>query len=281
MKTRIDQPADRVAPADALNEFGKLRETLTLSHVEIPKLLAAERSLVYELGLAEARGDSNVAQLRSQVEETLRSRHAAVRRRTSALTALLELEPALQHDRAAVEAERLRIAGGIAAEFAARWQAACDRLAGLRLEAASLSAALRITVETRPPYQAFIHPIRETAELRPLAASGPPPEAVLPANLTALIARLDGLDGALGRIQAVRQSKQLDARHYDLSRVRGQPSEFPGTFEVTGEFDSLVDGMKFAVGTLVDASLLGPGQLSRLTASRRYLRPADLAATAA
>jgi hypothetical protein len=46
----------------------------------------------------------------------------------------------------------------------------------------------------------------------------------------------------------------------------------------TAEVDSLIDGLKFSPGTLVDASLVGAGSLHRLTLARRYIRPADLLA---
>jgi hypothetical protein len=281
MKTKNNAPVEDTAAGDVLAQFTMLRDALGATHSEIPALLARERTISHDLGLSEARGDAGADDLRRQLVDIVHQRQAAVRRRASSVDALLEMEPALETERGIAEQERQRIAGEIVREFSARWREACDRLAALRAEAEVLARALRCTIQTPAPYQAYMHPVRETPELRPLAASGPPPTVALPGHLSILINRLDALDSALSRVQAIKQSKQLDARHYDLAKVRGTPAEFSGVFEVTGEFDSLVDGMKFAVGTLVDSTLIGAGQLARLTLARRYLRPADLAATAA
>jgi hypothetical protein len=283
--TRTDRPVEDAptpAPADALAEFTTLRDTLTRTHTEIPALLSRERSLVHELGLAEARGDSTVADLRAQLDETVRQRQGAARRRAASTDALLAMESALQTERTIAEAERQKIVAEVAREFGARWRQACDALSTLRAEAATLGSALRTSISTPAPFTAFTHPVTGDPALRPVAASGPPPVATLPAHLAALVARLDSLDAALARVAAIRQSKVLDARFYDLGKVRQQPVEFNGVFVCTAAFDSLTDGLTFEVGTLIDASLVGPGSMHRLTLGRRYIRPAGLeTATAA
>jgi hypothetical protein len=291
-KTRTNKPGEdlqlpensrEVTPApaagDVLVEFNRLKSALAQTHTEIPNLLAAERSIGHELGLAEARGDAADA-LREQLDETVRQRQAAVRRRNASIAALVEMEAALLRDRAAAEGERERIAAEVAREFGERWREACDRLAALRAEAQVLGSALRTTIATPAPYIAFVNPIREEPELRPVAGSEPVTTA-LPAHLSILVARLDALDAALSRITAIKQARQLDQYHYDLSRVRGVAAEFPGTYRVTAAFDCLIDGLKFEAGTLIDSSLLGPGSLQRLVATRRFIHPAEFGSTRA
>jgi hypothetical protein len=278
VKTKTNKPVEAApaADADVLREFDRLYVVLSETHGTIPTLLARERDLNRVLGLSEARGNSDADGLRQQLDDTVRERQAAIRRRVASVDALLEMEPALRSDRGIVETERRQVAAEVAQDFGKRWQQACDALAVLRAEAGVLSAALRTTIACPAPYIPFVHAIREQPELRPVAGPEQPPTAALPAHLSILVRRLDALDSAMARVSAIQQSKQLDSRHYDLSKIRGTPAEFPGVFLVTGEFDSLVDGMKFAPGTLVDATLIGPGQLARLTVARRYLRPADL-----
>jgi hypothetical protein len=271
------KPEDALAPAsdDVLAQFGTLRETLSATHAEIPSLLSRERTITHDLGLAEARGDSAVDELRAQLDGVVHERQASVRRRSASVQGLLELEPLLRADRAAAETERQKLAAEVTHEFGQRWQQACNALAILRSEAAVLSAALRTTIACPAPYVPSVHVVTGGLTVNPVAGPEPPPVA-LPGHLSTLVTRLDALDHGLARVSAIRQSKQFDLRHYDLSKIRGAPAEFSGVFLVTGEFDSLVDGMKFAPGTLIDATLIGPGQLARLTVARRYLRPADL-----
>jgi hypothetical protein len=275
-KTNVAGDAATPAPADVLAQFETLHDALTASHSQIPALLARERTCSHDLGLAEARGDSNVGDLRAQLDDITRQREASVRRRAASSQGVLDLEPMLQADRAASQAERQRIAAGIVGEFSQRWRQACNTLAALRGEAEVLARALGTTVPTPPPYQPFAHSVDGSLRLRPLAASEPAPAPTLPANLSALITRLDSLDAALARVSAIRQSRTLDSRHYDLCKVRGTPVEYLGTFLVTASFDSLIDGLSFEVGILVDSSLIGAGQLARLTTGKRYLRPAHL-----
>ena len=276
-KSRVsDRPTEEAA--DSLVNFDQLHKVLTETHVTIPQLLNEERAVTRDLGLAESRADSGaIGDLRGRLDDVARQRQATVRKRVASVEGLLQLESALRADRAAVESERERIAGEVARAFGERWQRACQTLSDLRAEALVLGRALRMTVATPAPYVPFMHPIRERPELRPVAGPEPPPVA-LPAHLTTLVRRLDGLDEALARIGAVKQAKLLDSRHYDLCRVRGTPPEYPGVYLVTGAFDSLIDGMKFDVGELIDSSVVGPGTLARLAVARRYVRPADLVA---
>jgi hypothetical protein len=264
--------------SDALTQFNVLRDALTQTHAEIPTLLAGERDLVHQLGLAEANRDSNVADLRGQLERVLQEHQAAVRRRAASVEAILQMESALQTERGIAEAERQRIAAGIVLEFNQRWSAACNALSTLRAEAEALGSALCTTIATPAPFTTFLHPVTGVPALRPVATSEPAPVPVLPANLSALVRRLDALDAGLTRCASIRQGKQLDQRFYDLSRVRGQPAEFGGVYLCMAPFDSLTDGLPFQPGMLIDASLVGPGSMHRLTLGRRYIRPVDLLA---
>ena len=279
MKTKNNAAIEDTAAGDVLAQFTVLRDALALTHTEIPKLLARERDLNHELGLSEATGDSNVAELRAQLDDVVRQRAAAVRRRAASVQGVLDLEPLLQTDRAAAEAERQRIAGGIIAEFSGRWRQACDALSALRSEAEALARALRVTIATPPPYEAFQHAVDGSLRVRLLTGSEVP--VVLPPHLVKIVERLDGLDAALTRCAAIQQAKQLDERHYQLALRRGQPTEFHDTYKCTGAFDCLTDGLPFEVGSLVDASLLGGGQLGRLLTAQRYLRPANLSSATA
>jgi hypothetical protein len=269
---------DAAADADVLREYATLRDALAQTHVEIPKLLARERDLNHELGLSEARGDAGADDLRRQLVDIVHQRQAAVRRRAASIQGVLDLEASLQADRAAAEAERQRIAGGIIAEFSGRWKQACDALSTLRSEAEALARALRVSIATPAPYVPYTH-IDGSLRVRLLTGSEVP--VSLPANLSRIVERLDGLDAALVRVTSIQQSKQLDERHYQIALRRNQPTEFHDTYLVTAAFDCLSDGLPFQTGDLVDGSLLGGGQLGRLLTAQRYLRPANLAATAA
>lgn len=262
-KSKTNDTPPALASADVLAQFTRLHAILTETHATIPKLLATERSVTHELGLAESRSDPEAGRLRQQFSATVEQRQAAVRARAASIEALLGLEAGLQSDRAELETERQQVVSQVAGEFAQRWARACGVLNELRAEAQALGRALRCTIPCPAP------------------AAGPgiaAPEPQLPAHLTALVRRLDSLDSALARVSAIRQAKVMDARHYDLCRVRGTPPEYPGVYLVTGTFDSLIDGLKFEAGALVDSTVVGPGSLARLATARRYLRPADLVA---
>ena len=99
---------------------------------------------------------------------------------------------------------------------------------------------------------------------------------VMDAEAAALGAQIDQVDSALALIYALRQSRELDQRHYHLARNRGVPTEFPGTYRTLLPFSSS-DGLPFEVGTLIDASLVGPGMLHRLQIGRRHIMPVEFA----
>ena len=59
-----------------------------------------------------------------------------------------------------------------------------------------------------------------------------------------------------------------------LAELRGQGTEFLGTYRVIKEFTCHQDGQKFPVGSLIDRSLVGDAYLGRLTTSRS-IRPLE------
>lgn len=248
------------AEADALQQFAQLTEALAQTHARIPELLQAGRDISHELALAEVRG-SDTAALRQQLAATEAERESAARRRAACINALLNLEPELRGMRLEAEAAQERAAGEIAREFGERWREACDRLNALRAEAAVLSRWLRSEIRTPMP------------DSKPAM---PEPATAVPAHVVKVGETLDALDAALTRIGGVKQAKRFDADHYELSRLRGTPAEFRGIYAVAKPFDCMEDGLPFAPGSLVDASLIGAGMFHRLTLTR-HVRPAELA----
>jgi hypothetical protein len=74
------------------------------------------------------------AELAQQLADLVTERESAARKRSASITALLELGPQLQSERADVEAERQSVATEAAREFGKRWKQVCDALAALRAE---------------------------------------------------------------------------------------------------------------------------------------------------
>ena len=86
-KTKTEAPA---AEAGVLVEFDRLRKVLATTHTEIPALLAQERTIAHAAGMNETE------ELQKQLAEVVATRESAVRRRAAAVSAVVELEPALQ-----------------------------------------------------------------------------------------------------------------------------------------------------------------------------------------
>jgi hypothetical protein len=268
-----------VAPAaeDVLVEFDRLQSGLRRTHDEIPRLLMRQRELTQLLGEAEVRGDSADG-LRAEFDQTVKEREAAVRRRGAAAQAILGLEPQLQSERQRIEAVREKHVTQIAREFQTRYNAAIEILQRLWAEADLLSRRLRTQISTPLPVKVSTSLVTGVATAEPLRGDA---TAELDAATERLGEHLDALDSALARVAAIKQARQLDQYHHDLSRVRGVAAEFPGTYRVTAAFDCLIDGLKFEAGTLIDSSLLGPGSLQRLVSTRRFIHPAEFETTRA
>jgi hypothetical protein len=279
-RTRNNKPVeDAPAPAaeDVMAQFNRLKSALAQTHTEIPNLLAAERSIDYELGLSEARGD-DADGLKSQLDETERQRQAAIRKRSACVDAILGMEAALQAERVAAEARRQAHAVEAVKAFTERYNAAVANLQALWEEGRLLGETLRTTVPMPLPVRITTHPVDGTARAQPIRADI---AVTLDVATAKMAARSDALDGALAMIGAIRQSKEIDARHYRLSQERGTASELSGTFRVMLQFRCLLDGLDFMPGELVDHTLIGHGNLQRLTVGRRFVQPVELTARAA
>jgi len=258
----------------------KLAEVMRATGTEISSALAEERQLNAELGRAEIDGGA-IKTLHDRLNVIVSERAAAGRRRSAASEALLHADAELTEARQTLDRARQLYATGVIAEFTARWQAACDVLAGLRAEAESLSRALGVPVPTPPPYVAGTNRITDRPELRPVAAGGliePPP---LPPALAVVAGVLDRIDSARGLSQSVRQGAQLTQSYFALARERGgMKAEMAGIFEVTREFELF--GTTFTIGMLVDRTVLcGEGMLQRFWTGRRVEPVSVLRAVAA
>jgi hypothetical protein len=268
---------DQVQPRGCIEEFDRLRSALTQTHQEIPALLAAERDIAGRLGLVEARGDGGEG-LKSQLDETVRQRQAAIRKRSACVDAIVAMEQQLQVERAAVEAERREHAVEAVAQFQARYNAAVANLQALWEEGRLLGETLRTTVPMPLPVRLVTHPVDGSTRAQPIRADI---AVTVDAGTAKLGERANALDGALAMIGAIKQSKEIDARHFRLSQERSTAGELSGVFKVMLPFRCLVDGCDFAVGDLVDHTLIGHGNLQRLTVGRRFVQPVELAARAA
>jgi hypothetical protein len=155
------------AEAGVLAQFGQLREVLAETHSTIPRLLAQERSIAHELGLAEARGEGADA-LHKRLEDVIGQRQSAIRRRSASIEAIGELEGPLQAARAA--AERERQAHGIVAlaEFRRRYDDATSNLQALWNEGKLLGEALKVQVPMPMPVKVSVSVVDSVARAQPI-----------------------------------------------------------------------------------------------------------------
>jgi hypothetical protein len=260
-----------------LARHAKLAGVLVATGTSIPKLLGEERRLSAALGNAEIES-SGVDKVSGQLASVRQNREADARRRASATESLLESETDLTRARERVSGAQNEFASTMVEDFNRRWQEACRALAVLRSEAVQLSAALRTTVLTPAPYVVSVNAINGAAELRPIALAEPiPPVALTPALVT-VGTILDRLDSAHGLIGSLKQAADLNCKHHAVARVRaGMQAELRGIYEVARAFHVL--GSDFAVGALLDRSLLPDGLLHRYWLGRA-IRPVEGAAVA-
>jgi hypothetical protein len=164
-------------------------------------------------------------------------------------------------------------------EFASRWEQACRTLAALRFEAQAISKVLGTSISCAPPYKASINPVHGNPEVRPIALAEPMEALTLPPALVKIGNVLDRLHSAAGLVGALAQSVQLNAQHHALARLRaGQQIEMVGMYEVAKPFSIL--GSDFAVGTLIDRSVMSDGLLYRNWLARN-IRPLNQPGSAA
>jgi hypothetical protein len=271
-KTKNNGALPPETEAGVLQEFDRLREVLATTHSQIPQLLARERAVSRELGLAES------AELQRELQGVVNAREAAARRRMAAVSSILALEAALQAERLAVEVERGQYALRAVAAFQARYSAAVSVLQGLWEEGRSLGMALRCVVEMPLPTRVVESPVDGVARGVPIRSNV---AVTLDEQAARLGAKLDQLDGALAVVNAIRQSREFDSRGHRMGLLRGTASEFNGVYRVIAPFRNLVDGCEFQVGQLIDSSLIGSGMMHRLMTGRRFIEPVGLTSAAA
>jgi hypothetical protein len=268
MKTRAsiiatdgDLPPDLAAAITraegTLETHDRLRSILEQTHTSIPKSLSDERQLTSALGSAEVAGGDTTG-LRQQLADLNAQRETDVRRRASAADAALDDEPELISARQSVSQSAERFSLGIIADFGQRCSDAVAVLQRLQAEAAALTCALRLQVD---------------APVLPSAASGV--AAPIPPAAQRIGELLDRLDGAINLCGGIRQSHNRNLIDGRLSENRtGATGQTVGTFLVAKAFVSMLDGLQFEAGTLIDSSLVGSANLRRLVTSR-FVRPAD------
>jgi hypothetical protein len=275
-KTRTNQLIeDAPAPAaeDALTRFQQFDAVLRETHQTISDALRQEQGLVGELGRAEIVG-GDVGELRRQLDAVTGTRAVAVRRRSSAADCVVELEGELRAGRAVAESARQAHAAEAVREFQGRYHAAVSALQMLWNEGEALARIIKAQVPMPVPARMVVSPIDGTSRVLPLRSGdvvGP-----LDAEAVRLSERLDQFDAALGRVAGIRQSREIDARHFQLAANRRTPMEYLGSYRVVREITSLTDGLAFAPGELVDRTLIGDGSLARLVEHGRFVRPVHL-----
>ena len=258
------------AEVGVLTQFDAMRATLAETHSAIPQLLARQRDLERALGLGET------AALKQEFQDVVNARESAGRRRASSIAAIMELQPQLEAERAAVERQR-QAQGVIAlAEFRRRYDDCVASLQALWAEGRLLGETLKVMVPMAAPMKVTTSVVDGVARAMPVLSGA---AAAADATILSLSAQVDAFDDALGLIGGFRQARELDARHRALSQQRsGMPTRMEGLFEVARAFTYY--GMEFAQGMVLDRSMLPDGCLHRFL-SGRNLRVLDGAAVAA
>ena len=266
------------AEADALTRFDQLHSTLSATHEEIPQLLAGAMTLRRQLGLAEAEG-RDASALRESLAEAEGGRESAARKRAACIDAIMQLEPALQSERAGVEKRRQAYATHALAQFRERYDGLVSELQGLWETGRALGIALRCEVPMPLPVKLMTSPVDGVARAMPVRSGDAPP---LDEEAQQLGEALDRVDGALSLCNAIRQSAVLEDRHSRLATSRSMGAgEYGGLYKVLAPFQCQVDGLEFLPGQLLDGSLISAGMAHRLMAGRRYIAPLNLESAAA
>jgi hypothetical protein len=264
-------PIAALPEAGVMEEFSRLRAVLETTHAQIPQMLARQRTLERALGLAETES------VKEQLADVVAEREAASRRRAAAIGSILDLDAALQSERAGLERQRQAFATHALAEFRARYSACVSDLQALWETARALGLALRCEVPTPLPVRVRESPVDGVSRAMPIRADV---AGVVDAEAAALGQQLDQIDGALAMVAAVRQSQVFDQSHHRLGLLRGTAQPASGVYRVIQPFRNLVDGCEFLPGQLIDSSLIGSGMLHRLMAGKRHIEPAGLSAAA-
>jgi hypothetical protein len=233
---------------------------LRATHASIPAALASEQRLKIELGTAEV-GGGDVTAEKARLAAVSSGRESDVRRRCASAQELSALEPDLTAARQSVETARERFAADVVAEFRQRYAAQLAVLQQLQTEGRALSQALRVpvplsAVPAAPPAVPLLESFREA--LRP------------PTGVERIGSTLDRLDSAGAICGGIRASRALDSRFIRMQELdNGATGNVTGVFRVMKPTRCQFDGLEFAPGTLVDASLFGgPGSLRRAVTAR-------------
>jgi hypothetical protein len=251
-------------------EFKRLRECLTATHTEVPQLLQQELDLTRQLGITEVKGGDTTG-LQKQLDETRMAYESALRRRHAAADAAIGFESQLRAERARIEKQRRDRVAAVAEDFNQRYSAAFVALQALWSEGEKLRqmgavVSMPIPAHVKYSYDGSTHlePIRSNVE------------PALDAETTRLSKQLDQLDADLSLIGGIRQARDVDTRFYALAVRRKEPTQPRGVFRVLQRSYCLLDGLWFEVGALIDAGLVGGGNLMRLIQSVRHVTPVEL-----
>jgi hypothetical protein len=248
-------------------EFDKVREILAATHVEAPRLLARQWELAHQFT-----GDDVDAQL----EACRKQYQAVIRRRDAADVEALSYEARLQAERQQAQQE----VDDYADQAKRESDADCDAAANewlLRVEKRRLKAEALGKHWDPPPPPVRLLPTAQFADdtprIEPIRVAVQPE---IDAETRRLTTRLGEIDAALSLIRSIHDGKEEDDRQRRLAMLRNTPLEQPGVFRVVKPgVRCLRDGLDFEVGALIDANIMGHGNLQRLTAGMRFVVPAD------
>jgi hypothetical protein len=251
-------------------EFKRLRECLTATHTEVPELLARELDLARQLGMTEVKGGDTTV-LQKQLDETRMAYESAMRRRTAAAVAACGFESQLRAERTRVEQQRRDRVAAVAGDFNQRYSAAFVALQALWAEGEKLrqmggNISMPIPAHVKFSYDGSTH-------LEPIRGNVEPAMDVETARLSK---QLEQIDADLSLIGGIRQAKDVDTKFYALAVRRKEPTEPRGVFRVLARSYCLLDALWFEPGQLIDAGLVGGGNLMRLIQSVRHVTPVEL-----
>jgi hypothetical protein len=250
-----------------LKEFAKLRGILQESHVRIPELLQTELDLGRALGKAEVEGTDSTA-LRKQLDETRSARDLAQTRRRAACDALVEFEQPLRSERTRIERLRSERVQAVTKDFEARFRTAYEQFQLLWSEGEALKAMGASPFMPFPGHVKFSYDGSSHVEV----VKGDVKPSLDP-EIERLTQQIERIDANLTVVGGVQQARAIDERSYYIDRQRRAPAPQYDLFRVTRRLHCLIDNSWFEVGTLVNAALLGSGNLKRMES---YLRPAEL-----
>jgi hypothetical protein len=261
---------NKPAAVNGLEEFERFRNALRETHEQIPNLLKRELDLARELGQSEARGGNSTALLK-KIEETRVMRECALLRRKAAASAICGYDGQLRAERVLIERMRRDRVSIVVEDFRRRYNAAVEALQALWCEGDKLREMLQADIPMPIParVQSNFNGGSTVVAVRGMAKASMDVETM---RLTDLLTRIDA---DLTLISGIRQARDVDARYYQLAVRRREPTEPHGMFRVLERCFCSLDGQWFERDTVIDASLVGGGNLMRLIQSVRLVRPVE------